>query len=75
MLRLFCFFVQVTPAGECKLKWIDPDEAGLLKFLVEGKGCVVQPRARQHFVFVVWLFRWHQLFVESCGAIKASASF
>eukprot|EP00904_Undaria_pinnatifida_P004618 jgi/Undpi1/14157/HiC_scaffold_9.g03808.m1 len=38
MLRLFCFFVQVTPAGECKLKWIDPDEAGLLKFLVEGKG-------------------------------------
>lgn len=30
--------VQVEPASECKLKWTDPDEAGLLKFLVEVKG-------------------------------------
>ena len=39
-LKLLCTFllVQVAPAGECKLKWVDPDEAGLLKFLVEEKG-------------------------------------
>ncbi|CAM9679216.1 unnamed protein product [Laminaria digitata] len=29
---------EVAPAGECKLKWVDPDEAGLVKFLVEEKG-------------------------------------
>lgn len=34
---------QVEPAGEFKLKWTDPDEAGLIKFLVEDKGCVLQP--------------------------------
>lgn len=40
VLKQICtfFLVQVVPAGECKLKWIDPDEAGLLKFLVEEKG-------------------------------------
>lgn len=34
-------FEQVEPAGNYKLKWTDPDEAGLLKFLVEEKGCVI----------------------------------
>eukprot|EP00903_Cladosiphon_okamuranus_P016676 g15377.t1 len=29
---------EVEPAGEFKLKWTDPDEAGLIKFLVEDKG-------------------------------------
>lgn len=32
--------MQVEPAGEYKLKWTDPDEPGLIKFLVEEKGCV-----------------------------------
>ena len=29
---------QVEPASEYKLKWTDPDEPGLIKFLVEEKG-------------------------------------
>ncbi|CAM9518134.1 unnamed protein product, partial [Discosporangium mesarthrocarpum] len=29
---------EVTAAGDIKLKWTDPDETGLLKFLVEEKG-------------------------------------
>ncbi|CAM9446219.1 unnamed protein product [Choristocarpus tenellus] len=29
---------EVSSPSECKLKWTDPDEAGLLKFLVEEKG-------------------------------------
>ncbi|CAM9543146.1 unnamed protein product [Ectocarpus sp. 6 AP-2014] len=29
---------EVEPAGEYKLKWTDPDEPGLIKFLVEEKG-------------------------------------
>lgn len=32
--------MQVEPAGEYKLKWTDPDEPGLIKFLVEEKGYV-----------------------------------
>lgn len=33
-----CERMQVLPAAEYKLKWTDPDEAGLMKFLVEGMG-------------------------------------
>lgn len=40
ILVLFVFLVgtQITPASEYKLKWSDPDDAGLVKFLVEDKG-------------------------------------
>lgn len=36
----FALFVnmQVKTASEYNLKWTDPDEPGLLKFLVEEKG-------------------------------------
>lgn len=29
---------EVTPASEIKLEWKDPDEAGIIKFLVDEKG-------------------------------------
>lgn len=37
-VSLWLYHAQVVPSADYKLKWTDPDEAGLVKFLVEEKG-------------------------------------
>lgn len=53
ILRVYrsVFLMQVVPAAEYKLKWTDPDEVALVKFLVEEKGYVFSLLQNEHYLW------------------------